>query len=58
MKDVPIYAKTPREYFSKKPTIKIKYPLTIHVMGKLSDFIMGKSMLVKYGDLRNPILTV
>jgi len=58
MKDVPIYAKTLREYCSKKPTKKTKDPLTIHVTGKLSDFIMGKSMLVKYGDMGNPILTV
>lgn len=58
MKDVPIYAKTLREYYSKKPTKKSKDPLTIHFMGKLLDFMMGNSMLVKYGHLWNPILTV
>lgn len=58
MKDVPIYAKTLREYCSKKPTKNIKDPLTIHVMGKLLDFMMGKSIPVKYGDLGNLILTV
>ena len=41
MKDVPIYAKTLREYFSKKIAKKTKDPLNIHVMGKLSDFMMG-----------------
>ena len=58
MKDVPIYAKNLREYCSKKLEKKTKDPLTIHVMGKLSDFMMGKSIPVKYGDLGNPILTV
>ena len=56
MKYVPIYAKTIREYCLKKPTKKTKDPLTIHVMGKLSDFMMGKSTPVKYGDPGNPIL--
>jgi len=58
MRDVPIYTKTLREYCVKKPKKKSRDPLTIHVMGKLSDFMMGRSMPVKYGDLRNPILTV
>ena len=58
MKDVPIYAKTLREYCSKKSAKKSKDPLTIHVMGKLSYFMTGKSMPKKYGDPRNPILTV
>lgn len=55
---MPIYANTLREYCSKKPAKKNKDPLTIHVMGKLSDFMMGKSMLVKYGDPGNSIFTV
>lgn len=58
MRGLPIYAKTLREYFGKKPRKKSRDPLTIHVMGKLSDFMMGKSMLVKYGDPGNPTLTV
>lgn len=58
MKDVLIYAKTIKEYFSKKPGRKPKDPLTIHVMGKLSDIMLGKLILVKYGDPGNLILTV
>ena len=58
MKDVPVYAKNLREYCSKKPTKKPKDRLNIHVMGKLSDFMMRKSMAVKYGDSGNLILTV
>ena len=58
MRDVPIYANTLGEYCDKNPKKKSREPLTIHVMGKLLDFMMGKVMPVKYGDLRNPILTV
>ena len=58
MKDVPIYAKNLREYCAKKPKRKSRDPLTIHVMGKLSDFMMGKAMPMKYGDPGNPILIV
>jgi len=58
MKDVPISTKTLREYCAKKPKKKSRDPLTIHVMGKLSDFMMGRSMPVKYGDPRNTILTL
>jgi len=58
MKDVPIYPKNLREYYSKKPAKKSKDPLSIHIMGKLSYFMMGKSMPVKYGDPGNPILTI
>jgi len=53
MRDVPIYAKTLREYCAKNPRKKSRDPLTIHVMRKLSYF-----MPVKYGDLGNPILAV
>ena len=58
MRDVPIYLKTLREYCTKKPKKKSRDPLTIHVMGKLSDFMMGKILPVKYGDMGNPILTM
>ena len=58
MRDVPIYAKNLREYWAKKPKKKSRDPFTIHVMGKLLYFMMGRSMPVKYGDPRNPILTV
>eukprot|EP00253_Pinus_taeda_P027631 PITA_27631 len=58
MRDVTIYAKTLKEYCAKKPRKNSRDPLTIHVMGKISDFMLGKSMPVKYGDPGNPILTV
>ena len=58
MRDVLIYVKTIGEHCSKKPGRKPKDPLTIHVMGKLSDIMLGKSIPVKYGDPGNPILTI
>ena len=45
MRDVPIYAKTLREYCSKKPGKKSGDLLTIHVMGRLSDIILEKPCL-------------
>eukprot|EP00253_Pinus_taeda_P014223 PITA_14223 len=58
MRDVPIYEKPLREYCAKKTKNKSRDPLTIHVMGKLSNFMMGRSMPVKYGDPQNPIFNV
>lgn len=58
MKDVSIYAKKIKEYCSNKPGRKSKDPLTIHVIGKISYIMLGKSIPVKYGDPRNPILIV
>lgn len=50
MRDVPIYAKTLKEYYSKNPREKSRDPLTIDVMGKF--------IHVKYGVQGNPILMV
>jgi len=58
MKDVSTYAKTIKEYCSKKPGRKPKDPLTMRVMGKILDIMFRKSILAKYGDPGNLILTV
>ena len=58
MRDVPIYAKTLKEYYSKKQGRKTKDPLTIHVVGRLSDIVLGKIKPVKYEGLGNLILVV
>jgi len=58
MKDVPIYAKMIKELYSKEPRRKLKDPPTIHVTGNFSDIMLGKTILVKYGDPRNMNLTV
>ena len=42
MKDVPIYARTIRDLCLKWPGRKPKDPTTIHVLGKLSDLMLGR----------------
>ena len=56
--DVPIYAKTIRDLFVRKPGRKPRDPPIIHVIGKLSELIMGKTLLAKYDDPRNPVVTI
>ena len=56
--DVPIYAKTVRDLVVKKPGRIPKDPPTMHVVGKLSEIIMGRDPLAKYDDLGNPIVTI
>lgn len=58
MRGVPIYAKKLKEYCSKKTGKRSMDLLTVHVMGKLFDIMLGKFMAVKYGDPGNPILTM
>lgn len=58
MKDVSIYTETIRDTCFKKPIWKPKDPPTIHVMRKLSNFIMKMSTTVKYDDLGNLVITV
>jgi len=42
----------------KKPKRKIKTTPTVHVVGTLSDLLLGRETHVKYEDPRNPIVTV
>jgi hypothetical protein len=58
LRDVPIYARTTRDICVKKPTRKIKDPLTIHVMGDLSTLMSGKVLPIKYGDTDHPIVSM
>ena len=37
---------------------KPRYPPTVHVIGKLSELIMGKTLLAKYDDPGNPTVTM
>lgn len=37
---------------------KVKSPPTIHIVGTLSDFLLGGETLIKYEDPGNPIGTV
>ena len=56
--DVPIYTKTVQDLCVRKPGRKPRDPPTVHVLGKLSELIMGKIPLAKYDDPGNPIVTV
>ena len=43
---------------TRKPGRKPRDPPTVHVIGKLSELIMGKTLLEKYDDPGNPTVTV
>ena len=58
LQDVTIYARTVRDLCTRKPGRKPRDPPTIHVIGKLSALIMGKTLLAKYDDPGNPTVTV
>ena len=55
---VPIYAKTIRDLVVKKLGRKHKDPPIVHVVGKLSELMMGKILLAKYTDPGNPTVTI
>jgi hypothetical protein len=56
--DVPIYAKTMRDLCIKRPGRKPGDPITVHVVGELSELLLGKTPPIKYGDLGNSKVTV
>ena len=58
MKDISIYARTIIDLCLKRPGRKPKDPPTIHVLGKLSDLMLGKDIPVKYDDPGNLVLTI
>jgi len=58
LRDVPIYARTVRGIFIKKPGRKVKDPLIVHVMGDLAALMTGKFPAIKYGDPGHPMVIV
>jgi len=58
IQDIPIYAQTIKELCVKKHARKAKTSPTIHILGTLSDLILGGETPIKYEDLGNPIVTV
>ena len=58
LQDIHIYARTVRDLCTRKPGRKPRDPPTVHVIGKLSTLILGKTLLAKYDDPGNPIVTV
>jgi len=58
IKDGSIYSKSSRELFLKKPTIKRKYPKTIHDIEHHVDIMLGKVLVPKYYDPGRPIVNI
>ena len=58
LQDVPIYARTIQDLCTKKPGRKPRDPPTVHVIGKLSALITGKTPVTKYDNPGNPTVTV
>ena len=58
LQDVPIYARTIQYICTRKPGRKPRDPPTVHVIGRLSKLIMGKTLLAKYDNLGNPTVIV
>ena len=55
---MPIYAKTIRDLCVRKPGRNPRDPPIVHVIGYLSELIMGKTLLAKYDYLGKPTITV
>lgn len=58
IQDILIYAKTIKELCIKKSVRKTKITPTVHVVGLLSNLLLGKETPVRYKDSRNHIVTV
>lgn len=58
IKDVPIYGKTIREAYLKKPGRKKKNPSIVHIVGQLANIMLGKLITPKYFDPVSPIADV
>jgi hypothetical protein len=59
LQHIPIYAKMIKEICGRNLFIKIKNPLsTAHVVGALSDLILGRHEPIKYADPGNSIVIV
>ena len=58
IKDIPIYSKVIKDLCIKRPGRKKKDPVSVNVIGELSDHISGTPKISKYDDPGNPIVTV
>jgi hypothetical protein len=58
IKDVSIYAKIVRDLCIKIPRQKSRDPLTVYVVGDLSELMLGKTPPLEYGDPENPTVTI
>ena len=51
IKDIPIYSKVIKELCIKHLQKKQKDPLTIHVIGEMSEYMSNQSLIAKYTNL-------
>jgi hypothetical protein len=58
IKDIPIYSKVVKELCIKKLGRKKKGPPTIHLIGEFSEYISEQPRIAKYGNPRNPVVTI
>jgi hypothetical protein len=58
IKNVPIYSKAVRELCIRKCDRKCKDPQTMHVMGKLSNLMMGGFLATKFYDPESLVVNV
>ena len=58
IKYIPIYSKVIKELCIKDPGKKQKDPLTIHVIGEMSEYMTDQSQIVKYTNLGAPVVTI
>ena len=58
IKDIPTYRKVIKELYIKRPRKKQNDPLTIHVIGEISECMTGQSRIAKYTNPGAPIVTV
>jgi len=57
-KKIPIYTKTVRDLCLKKPGRKRKDPQTVHILGNLTDIMLGNITVSKYTDPGSPVVDV
>ena len=58
IKDIPIYSKVIKELCIKHPGKKQKDPLTIHVIGEMSECMTCQSLIAKYTNPGASVVTV
>ena len=58
IKYIPIYSKVIKELCIKHPGKKKKYPLTIHVIGEMSECMTGQSRIAKYTNPGALVVTI
>ena len=58
IKDIPIYSKVIKELCIKRPGKKQKDPLTIHVIGEMSEYMSDQSQIAKYTNPGALVVTV